>query len=300
MENVKLTRDLVLDGFAHPELARLARDGVLIRVRRGAYVEGPAPTADARDSHLRLIAGTVGQLGRAATISHVSAAVLHGLPVWSESLTRVHLTRFETKGRVRRYVHLHQAELLDEEVTVLDGYRVTSLARTVVDVGRSSGLMRSVPVADAAMSRGLVKANMVDVVETHRRLHGMAKAQRMITVADGKSESVGESCSRVLFHVNGVPSPTLQREVYDEWGRLIGRSDFCWESQRLLGEFDGKVKYTALLRPGQSASDVVIAEKRREDALRSLGWQVVRWTWDEIFSPEDLLRRLDRALCGRR
>lgn len=175
MENIKLARELVADGFAHPELARLTHQGELIRVRRGAYVDGPTASADARENHLQLIAATVGQLARPATVSHVSAAALYGLPVWKDTLERVHLTRAGAKGRVRRYVHLHQAQLSEDEMSSVDGMSVTSLARTVVDVGRSNGLMRSVPVADLALSRGLPKAEVISILASHRCLHGTGK-----------------------------------------------------------------------------------------------------------------------------
>lgn len=299
MENIKLARDLIADGFAGPEIARLAHRGELIRIRRGAYVDGPAGAVDARASHQLLVVATMRQLAKPATVSHVSAAAMHGLPVWPDALARVHLTRPDAQGRVRSSMHLHQVDLPAEETTLIDGCNVTSLARTVIDVARTEGFIRSVAAADAALARGLDASELLSVIGAHPRLHGVARARRVVAFADGRSESVGESCSRVVFHVNGVPAPTLQHEVRDEWGRFLGRSDFCWESRRVIGEFDGKVKYAALLRPGQSPSDVVVAEKVREDAIRAQGWQVMRWTWEDIFSPDELLRRLKRALAVR-
>jgi hypothetical protein len=60
---------------------------------------------------------------------------------------------------------------------------------------------------------------------------------------------------------------------------------------RTLGEFDGKIKYGRLLKPGEQPGDVVWREKLREDALRRLGWEVVRWTWAELMNPALLDRR---------
>ncbi|MBA3529941.1 MAG: hypothetical protein H0T91_11670 [Propionibacteriaceae bacterium] len=80
-------------------------------------------------------------------------------------------------------------------------------------------------------------------------------------------------------------------------GEQVGRSDFCWEETRTLGEFDGKIKYGRLLKPGQNPSDVVFAEKLREDALRDLGWQVVRWIWEDLARPRALAERLERAFA---
>jgi hypothetical protein len=92
----------------------------------------------------------------------------------------------------------------------------------------------------------------------------------------------------------GIPAPIPQYEVWDQ-GVLIGRADFCWEKFRTLGEFDGKQKYGRLLKPGQTAADAVFAEKRREDALRDLGWQIVRWLWEDLHHPAELRSRLERA-----
>jgi hypothetical protein len=46
-----------------------------------------------------------------------------------------------------------------------------------------------------------------------------------------------------------------------------------------VAEFDGRMKYGRLLRPGQEAGDAVFDEKRREDAIPDESWGVVRWTW---------------------
>jgi hypothetical protein len=98
-----------------------------------------------------------------------------------------------------------------------------------------------------------------------------------------------------------VPAPDLQREIFDERHLLVGRSDFCWEEQQTLGEFDGRIKYGRLLKPGESISDAVYAEKIREDRLRDLGWQVVRWTWSDLDLVVALVQRLERAFArGRR
>ncbi|MET0693332.1 MAG: hypothetical protein ABWY56_05345, partial [Propionibacteriaceae bacterium] len=74
-------------------------------------------------------------------------------------------------------------------------------------------------------------------------------------------------------------------------------SDFCWEHYRTLGEFDGRVKYGRLLKPGESVEDVIYREKLREDALRDEIWEMVRWTWADLTSPDALERRLRRAFA---
>ncbi|GMA86357.1 hypothetical protein GCM10025868_16070 [Angustibacter aerolatus] len=64
----------------------------------------------------------------------------------------------------------------------------------------------------------------------------------------------------------------------------------------MLGEFDGAVKYGRLLRPGQDVGDVVLAERRREQALERAGWVVVRFTWREVHDADLVGRRLAAAV----
>jgi hypothetical protein len=49
-------------------------------------------------------------------------------------------------------------------------------------------------------------------------------------------------------------------------------------------------------RPG-SRSDVLFKEKRREDALRDLGWQIVRWLWADLYRPGVIRDRVLRAFA---
>ena len=108
----------------------------------------------------------------------------------------------------------------------------------------------------------------------------MPAARRAAAFADGRSESVGESRSRVAIALAGLPAPTLQWPV--RLGGSTAYTDFGWARQRTVGEFDGKVKYGRLLEPGQDVGEVVYAEKLREDAIRDEDWRVVRWTWVDL------------------
>jgi len=82
--------------------------------------------------------------------------------------------------------------------------------------------------------------------------------------------------------------------VHGRDGRWLGRVDFGWPDLCTVGEFDGRVKYGRLLRPGQEPGDAVFAEKCREDALREVDLGVARWIWPELdtFAPVvDRIRR---------
>lgn len=86
----------------------------------------------------------------------------------------------------------------------------------------------------------------------------------------------------------GLSPPALQCEIRaGGTGAFIGRVDFGWPDQRVVGEFDGLIKYGRTLQPGQDPVEVLVAEKLREDALRAEDLGVVRWIWSDLsrFAP---------------
>lgn len=300
MDDISLTRTLLAQGFDHAELGRMQRRGELSRVRRGAYSSEPLPERAAGpevdERHRKLILATAPQLLPGAVVSHGSAAVLHGLPVWPESVTQVHVTRSRSTGAKRRsLVEVHGATLSAEQTALVNGIPTTSLARTVLDLGRTLPFEQAVAAGDAALRRGLSIGDIEYALLGMEHWPGVRRARRATGFMDEDSESAGESVSRVRAMEDGLPRPTLQRRIYDPNGCLVARTDFCWEEQRTVAEFDGMVKYGRLLKPGQSIADVIFAEKQREDALRDLGWQVVRWLWADLYRRGVIRDRVLRA-----
>ena len=292
-----LRRDAVLDGWSDNELGRLVRSGELDRLRRGAYVTGARPT-DAAATHRLLIRATMAGLRRPAVVSHQSAAVLLGLPLWDVPLDRVHVTRrpraWNDSGRV---LCCHVARMRDDEVIEVDGLLVTGPVRTALDLARSLPHEAAVVALDAALRHGLLehevlRARLFDIAGAP----GSRSAARAVVFADGRSESVGESRSRVILHRWKLAPSKLQFEVRSAEGVVIGRTDFAWEEHRLVGEFDGRIKYGRLLQPGQDAGDAVFREKRREDAIRDEGWGVIRWTWSDLQRPDRFAARVRRRM----
>ncbi|MGJ9373609.1 hypothetical protein [Nesterenkonia sp. CF4.4] len=115
-----------------------------------------------------------------------------------------------------------------------------------------------------------------------------------LELADGLSESAGESLSRVRMLDLGFEPPQLQ--VSFELGVALARVDFYWPGVGVVGEFDGKLKYTrGAGLSGAPAEETVWQEKLREDALRARGLKVVRWVWDDLQRPGVLAARLRDA-----
>jgi hypothetical protein len=286
---------LLADGYTPAELRRGVRAGELVVLRPGSYVDPSTLPDTPEERHALQVRAAWPTLTSDAVISHASAAALFGLPLWRVRLDRVHVTRSRTHGgRVDPRLHVHSARLVEGDVVLLDGIAVTGAGRTVTDLARRLPFEEAAAVADAALHRGLLtSAGFAAAVAQAERRPGVAAARRVAAFADGRSESPGESRSRVGMFRLGLPGPELQMPIVTRLG--VCHADFGWPRFRAVGEFDGLVKYGALLRPGQDPSDAVVAEKRREDAIRDEGWRVVRWTWSELDRFEDVARRIERS-----
>ena len=106
---------------------------------------------------------------------------------------------------------------------MIDGLPVTTVTRTVVDLARSTPFEADVVTADAALRRGHTStAQLRDCLSGMGAVPGVRAAARVVGFADGLSESVGESRSRVLIHRLALPVPDLQVRVRRADGR---RSD---------------------------------------------------------------------------
>jgi hypothetical protein len=296
MDQILLTKSLRTVGYGSQEIRRMRQRGDLVPVRRGAYARDKPEDQTAEQSHRQLIHATVPQLEDGAVVSHASAAVLHGLPIWPSAIDRMHLTRDRSGGGRRRpVVHVHGAPLTAEDLALIDGITVTSLVRTVLDLARTVPMEQAVSAGDWALANGLSPLDLERRLVTMEHWPGVRRARRVVRFLDPRSESAGESVSRVRMLEDDLPIPDLQREVFGPDGRLVARVDFCWDEHQTIGEFDGKVKYGRLVKPGQSIEKVIFEEKVREDALRDLGWQVVRWLWRDLYRRGVLRDRVLRA-----
>ena len=234
----------------------------------------------------RAIAGSLGD-GYAA--SHLSAVVLHGLPVLRSDVGRIHLcTVGSGKPRSDHQVQVH-SPLPPSLVVDLYSIQVVTAAVAVVQTAAVSGVRAGVVAADAALRRGLTREDLATALAAARLGRGRRAATRVVDLADGRSESPGESWARLVMAEIGLPTPELQALIEDETGAVVARVDFLFRRERVVVEFDGAVKYG-----GAQGRAALVAEKRREDAIRRLGYVVVRLTWADLRSPERV-RALIRA-----
>lgn len=285
-------------GLDAQDLSAAHRAGRLTRLRRGTYAQ--AEGLDPAQQHRIRVRAAAEVIDSSSVVSHVSAAIWHGLDVpWAMVDDVVHVTRGSRGGSIRPRLATHTGGVPDDQWTLVEGLKVTTVARTVVDLARTAEVRHAVALADHALRhRGgdILRAEMEAVLVGSVRRRGVRQAHWVVGFADPRAESGGESVSRVVLESLGLPTPVLQLEVRSAQGEFIGRSDFGWPAHRTLGEFDGRLKYAGREVPnGEDPGKVVFREKRREDRLRAAGWEVVRWVWDDLNQPDLLAASLREA-----
>ncbi len=82
---------------------------------------------------------------------------------------------------------------------------------------------------------------------------------------------------------------------------MVAYCDFAWPEEGVFVEFDGRTKYERLLRPGESPTDAMLAQQRREELIcRLTGWVCLRLSWSDLETPRATARRLRSLLESRR
>lgn len=268
--------------------------GTLVRLRRGSYVDSTNWVGLHRDESGRLLISEVAlRRPRDVLISHVSAAVMWGLPLVGRRINRVDSLRFTVSGgRSEATIRAHRSRIpcTPEQ---LGGLWITPVVRTLVDVALTEPLVTSVAAIDAAVSRGLVDPEALEAeLACHGRARGLVRARAALVVASPGSTSPLESLSAVRMFEGHLERPEQQVPFPSSTGRGYD-VDFFWRRRPLplIGEGDGDEKYA--LHGDGSLWEAVLAEKEREDDLRGQGNDVVRWRWDEAWRSGALCRKLE-------
>jgi hypothetical protein len=269
------------------------------RLRRGCYCRTATWERATPEQRHVLMAAAV-QLSRPVTplvFSHVSAAAFWALPVPRRLLGTVVGTVDPAEGltpRHDRYLLRQVAALPEVHRRLHRGLPVTSPARTVADCLRHLDAFDAVPIADAAIRRGLcTRDEVAAIVAAQRGWPYVAAATASLELVDARRESPLESRSAVVMHRHDIPTPQPQVVVLDGSGVFVARTDFAWLGQGVVGEADGRGKY----RDGD-AVDAFDAEKDRQARLEALGLIVVRWNSRQLVGdPPVLVARLRAALA---
>lgn len=220
--------------------------------------------------------------------SHHAALAVHRLPLCGCDLQRI-----DTEGLVRGVtvegtLVVHPRTV--GQVETVDGVAAVPVAHAVVQATLGSGLRAGVVAADAALHSGTCSLDTVH--EAIAELNTQATTARLATLVDlvdPAAESPGESLTRVILRMAGLPVRSQVR-IGDERGTIFARADLL-VAGNVVVEFDGEIKYAG---DGRNA---LFREKQREDRLRDLGYEVVRVVWADLADPARLIARVRAAMA---
>lgn len=205
---------------------------------------------------------------RRGILAGLSASSLHGAR-WIDP--RLPAAIIDTNRRRTPGVVAWADNIEDDEICVIGGMRVTTPARTALDLACRWPVDSAVAAIDAlARATRLKMADVELLAERYRGRHGIRNARKVLDLVDPGAESPRETWLRLLLIRNGFPRPTTQIPVYDAYGALVAELDMGWEDIKVAAEYEGDHHRTD--------PDVFNKDIRRHDELTELGWIVVRIT----------------------
>ncbi len=204
---------------------------------------------------------------RQGVVAGQSAAALHGAK-WVDARRPAEMLWSNRRPPVE--IRAWSDRFGDDEVEVVNGVRVTTPARTALDLACRYPLGMAVAAIDAlARATHLKIADVELLAGRYKGRRGICKARNVFNLVDPGAESPQETWLRLLVIRNGFPPPQTQIPVYDEYGALVAVLDMGWEDIKLALDYEGDHHRN----PVRFNKDI-----RRHDNVTELGWTDIRVT----------------------
>jgi hypothetical protein len=271
-------------GVSRSAVRTAVRHGVLRPVARGVYLVAGAPRSWEQQT---VIATTA--LGGVA--SHRCAARLHRLDGFGDAPVELTLPRSGTRRHLDGVVLHWTRSMPPAMTTTVQGIRVTTLARTLADLGAVVDDDAVEQALDDALRRGFNLRWITETLDESLRpgptgcaalLRVLARPDRAGALPDSRFERLAERVCALA----GLPPPERQHRVVVE-GRLIAVIDVAWPSFRLGLEADSELWHWGPRR-GRVA-------RQRHNRLTAQGWEMIYASWQDVADPAELVRNLSLA-----
>lgn len=271
-------RQLIELGLDPHEVDYRRRVGRLVLLHRGVYAVGHRPPSP----HARAIAAVLA-CGDGAVLSHRWAAALWEIGPRQSGPVDVTAPR----GRPRGGVRLHRSRSLTRrDVTTHYGIRVTTLARTLLDLADTlpdRALARA--VNDAQLKQRSVKHQLAALIARSPG-RNTSRLRRFVEDTGSPTRSVFEDAFVACVEHHGLPRPELNQRVA---GHEV---DAYWPRHGLAVELDSRTHH---------GTDLAFEIDRDRDVdVLIAGVPVVRLTWRRFTSQPNREALRLATLLGRR
>jgi very-short-patch-repair endonuclease len=265
-------------GLSLKAVQRRVASGHWIRCSRGVYFVDDRPFTDSAR-----IRAAVWGYGEHAAACGLTAAWWHNLTKFAPEIVEVTVPR-NSHGRSRDGCRLRRRDLDPSDVVVRRGIRVTALALTVIEAAVME--RAGVKLMDSALQRRL---GLRELWRAHLRntgRNGSPRARRLLQAASDGARSEAERLLVKLLRENGI---TGWRTNYP-----IGpyKVDVAFPGPMIVIEVDGWAFH--------SDQEVFQGDRKRQNHIALLGWQVLRFTWlDLVEYPQRVIAVIRSAILAR-
>ena len=216
--------------------------------------------------------------GPGAVLSHRSAAMLWDLRQGATPIPDVSVPRSRER---RPGIRMHRPRRLDRrDITVVDGFRVTTVARTLADMAAVTTPQQLETIFEAALRRDLL--DMRRALELCHGRRGTRHLRRLIAQATAPepTRSELEKRFRRQCRKRGLPLPSFNVLVSDL------DVDAYWQKENLVVELDSWEFHRT-----RAAFE---RDRARDAKLVAAGHRVMRFTWRQL-EGQEAWDRLSRA-----
>jgi very-short-patch-repair endonuclease len=269
-------------GLGSSAIDRRRREQRLIRVDHGVYAVGHANLRVEGWWSAALLAG-----GEGSVLVRRAAGAAWDLVAPGDG--RIDIAVAGGAGRGSRRVRPHRVVLAEQDVAEVRGLRVTSVARTLVDLGAVLSPTRLGEAVDRAITLQLYDQRAIDEVLVRSRGRPGAAALRADLRSRHPERELTESWLERTF-LPMLDAAGLPRPMVNVWLAVLdNRVDLLWPDQRVVVELDGFKTHGRL---GQFELD-----HEQTIELEDRGYVVRRFTHRQVTRRSAwVLDRLARAL----
>lgn len=187
--------------------------------------------------------------------------------------------------RIRRQPRKFPPEHLIEKQGIL----CTSAPRTAIDVGRwEENDDIAIAKIDAVCNRSRITVDsLAATVDQMTGLHGVNRIRSLLRWCDERADSPPETRLRLMLIRAGLPAPTPQLVIRNEYGQKIAKADLGYEAQKVAIFYDSELHREKSTWEFDAWANAQMAE---------MGWERFRVTAQMMRSPGTLTRQIGSAV----
>ena len=222
--------------------------------------------------------------------SHWTAGELHGFPL--EPSTKKALSHVIAPAWLpsQRNLRVHCLRLNQSEIELhASGFRITTKPRTALDLLSTVAIPEALDLWAWVSSRGILDRDALEAATARReRWHGRPQLGQLLALVGGGAVSGAEFVLHRLLREAGIDGWTAGARLVDQQGVIVV-VDVHFDGTRVVVEVDGYRSH--------SSKRSFVNDRRRQNRLIMAGYNVLRYTWDDLHDrPAEVIAEIRAAL----